>query len=197
MNIKIKKLTPELADDYIHFFDTTKHDDGIDEHKCYCVCWCSDDHRTGKDFSTAEKRRAMAGQYVKDGAIQGYLAYNGGKVVGWCNANTKSDCLNCISWLMFMKNVPTGESEPNVKVKSVFCFAIAPEYQRKGIASKLLKRVVQDAAEEGFDFVEAYPKKTFVSTEDDFHGPVGMYKKAGFEVVTEVRDMVVVRKAMS
>lgn len=51
MNIKIKKLTPELADDYVHFFDTTPHDDNIDEHKCYCVCWCNDDYH-GKDFAS-------------------------------------------------------------------------------------------------------------------------------------------------
>lgn len=38
MNIEIRKLTPDLAEDYIHFFDTTPHDDNVDAHKCYCVC---------------------------------------------------------------------------------------------------------------------------------------------------------------
>ena len=37
MKFEIKKLTPELAEDYVHFFDVTPHDDFIDEHKCYCV----------------------------------------------------------------------------------------------------------------------------------------------------------------
>ena len=195
MDIEIKRLTPELAEDYIHFFDTTKHDSGEDEARCYCVCWCSDDHRVRKDFTTAEDRRKLAAEYVKDGVIQGYLAYNDNKVVGWCNANTKADCLNCISWLRFMGNVSAGKYEADKKVKSVFCFVIAPEYQRKGIASKLLARVIQDAAEEGFDFVEAYPNKTFINMERDFTGPVEMYKKAGFEVVEELGDMAVVRKS--
>ena len=124
----------------------------------------------------------------------GYLAYHDDKAVGWCNANTKSDCLNCISWLMFMKDVPTGEEEPEAKIKSIFCYVVAPEMKRKGIATKLLERVVQDAAEEGFGFVEAYPKKQFVSTESDFMGPLEMYMKAGFEVYEELEDMVVVRK---
>ena len=39
MKIEIKKLSSELIDDYLHFFDTTPHDDELDEHKCYCVCW--------------------------------------------------------------------------------------------------------------------------------------------------------------
>ena len=124
MNLEVKKLNSELVDDYLHFFDITPHDDGIDEHKCYCVCWCSADHRNQTDFSSAKKRRNIAREYVKNETIQGYLAYKGKKVVGWCNANTKSECQNCISWLRFMK---LGvEDEPTLKTKSVFCFVIAP-----------------------------------------------------------------------
>lgn len=89
MNITIKKLTPELAEDYVHFFDVTPHDHYVDEHKCYCVCWCNDDYE-GKDFSSAEKRRNAALQYVKNGNIQGYFAYHEGKVVGWCQRQCKS-----------------------------------------------------------------------------------------------------------
>lgn len=45
MKVEIRKLTPVLTDDYLYFFDTTPHWDNIDEQKCYCVCWCSADHR--------------------------------------------------------------------------------------------------------------------------------------------------------
>lgn len=125
MDIMIRKLTPDLAEDYVHFFDTTPHDDEIDEHKCYCVCWCNDDCE-GKDFSTAEKRRKYAMQYVKGNNIQGYLAYSGNKIIDWCNANTKSDCLKCESWRKFMDYVPLDEPNAGLKVKSIFCFVIAP-----------------------------------------------------------------------
>lgn len=67
MNIEIRKLAPEHAEDYVRFFDTTPHDDCVDEHKCYCVCWCSDDCE-GRDYSTVQKRREYALRYVKDGA---------------------------------------------------------------------------------------------------------------------------------
>ena len=30
MNIEIRRLTPELADDYVHFFDITPHDEYVD-----------------------------------------------------------------------------------------------------------------------------------------------------------------------
>ena len=75
MTLVIRRLTPDLAEDYVHFFDTTPHDDHVDAHKCYCVCWSGDDAE-GKDFSTVEKRRDYALKYVKGGNIQGYLVYS-------------------------------------------------------------------------------------------------------------------------
>lgn len=190
MDIEIKRLSPELADDYVHFFDVTPHDEYVDTHKCYCVCWCADDYE-GKDFSTAAKRRAAAHAYVQQGILQGYLAYHNGKPVGWCNANTKINCLRCCSWRMFMKDVPVSASE---KVKSVFCFVIAPDMQRQGIASRLLEQVIHDAKADGFDAIEAYPNKHFQSVAADFMGPADLYSKYGFERIGETGDKCIVRK---
>lgn len=192
LEIEIKRLSPELADDYVHFFDITPHDHYVDAHKCYCVCWCADDYE-GKDFSTAQKRRAAAHQYVQQGIIQGYLAYCNGKPIGWCNANTKADCLKCCSWRMFMKDVPVKVCE---RIKSVFCFVIAPQYQRQGIASTLLARVIKDAKKDGFDAVEAYPNKSFSSVASDFMGPSGMYEKLGFSIISELDQKVIMRKKL-
>jgi flavin reductase (DIM6/NTAB) family NADH-FMN oxidoreductase RutF/GNAT superfamily N-acetyltransferase len=191
VNIEIRKLTEDRAGDYLHFFDVTPHSTGKDEHRCYCVCWAGEDCG-GRDFTTAEKRRAVAAEYIKSGALQGYLAYIGHKVVGWCNANAKSDCYDCLSWKMFMQDIK--KDEPGIRVKSVFCYAVAPEMRRKGIAAQLLSRVCDDAAEDGFDFVEAYPNRLFVSEEDDFIGTVGMYEKAGFEPFYEAGGKIIMRK---
>ena len=195
MSIAIRKLIPELAEDYVHFFDTTPHDDNVIEHKCYCVCWCNDDYK-GKDFSTAEKRRKCALKYVKGNNIQGYLAYSGDTVVGWCNANTKSDCLKCDSWRKFMDYVPLDESNTGIKVKSIFCFMIAPEMKRKGIATLLLERVCKDAVQEGFDFAEAYPYKEHSYQSSDFGGHFEMYKKSGFHVSLDTDQGLVMRKQL-
>ena len=177
----------------MHFFDVTPHSDNIDEHKCYCVCWCNDDYE-GKDFSTPEKRRDYAFQYVKGYNIQGYLAYRGDEVVGWCNANTKSDSLQCCSWRLFMGSIPTKERAPDTTVKSVFCFAIAPEMRRMGIAKRLLERVCEDAALDGYDFVEAYPKKVFINEGEDFGGPAELYTESGFAVHYETEQKLVMRR---
>lgn len=196
MNIEIRKLTPDLLDDYLYFFETEAHADNEDEDRCYCVCWCGEDHRVGTDFSSPEKRRDLAVQYINSGTIQGYLAYCDGKVVGWCNANTKSECLNCISWLRFMTSVKTTEPVPDTKVKSVFCFTIAPSMKRKGISTQLLDRVCKDAVDDGFDFVEAYPNKKFINIFRDFMGPLEIYKKCGFVIHDEMEIVFVMRKQL-
>lgn len=194
MNISIKRLTPELSEDYLHFFDITPHSTNKAEHRCYCVCWCSKSCE-GTDFSSADKRREIANEYVKNGFIQGYLAYADNKVIGWCNANTKEDCYECISWQRFMQ--PIKKDESHVKVKSILCFAVSPEMRGKGVATQLLKRVCEDAKADGFDFVEAYPNHSFISTEDDFMGTTSMFEKAGFAPCYEAGNKSVMRLKLS
>lgn len=183
MDITIKKLTPELIDDYLHFFDTTPHATGQEGHRCYCVWWSSADIEK-ESFATVEDRREIARKYIQEGHIQGYLAYYEGKAVGWCNANTKPDCYISFCWKNFMGDI--HKDAPTKKVKSVFCFAIAPEMRGKGVAGKLLQRVLEDAKQEGFDYVEGYPNKEFIGTESDFMGPVRLYEKLGFTALYEI-----------
>ena len=195
MHIEIRKLVPDLAEDYVRFFDRTPHADNRDDHKCYCVWWCNDDSE-GKDYSSVEKRRDYAVQYVKGSNIQGYLAYCDDEVVGWCNANTKLDCLKCYSWRRFMGSIPIEQSTPDIKVKSIFCFAITPRMQRKGIAKQLLERICKDAVQDDFDLVEAYPNKTFIDEAEDFMGPVELHIKSGFVVCYETEQKLVMRKSL-
>ena len=95
-----------------------------------------------------------------------------------------------------MGPVPTGESTPDIKVKAIFCFAISPKMQRRGIASRLVERVCLDAADDGFDFVEAYPNREFIDEAEDFMGPFALYKKSGFSEHHETDEKLVMRKQL-
>ena len=102
----------------MHFFDTTPHSDHEEPEGCYCVWYCSEAYTDDLGIAKSlEKRKNYARYCVKNGLIQGYLAYYDGKVVGWCNANTKSDCLECFCWQRFMGEVPTDEIERRIKPK--------------------------------------------------------------------------------
>jgi len=196
MKIEIRKLAPACADDYAHFFDVTPHDDHTvkDELPCYCITWRSDDTYVGNDhwYQIREERRARAIQFIKDGKLQGYLAYHGNEIVGWCNAT--ADCQGGVDYLR--EYWPIAEYSADVRVKSIFCFVIAPAMQRKGIATQFVERVCKDAADEGFDFVEAYANKDFTDTANELRGPLAMYEKCGFNKYSEQEGRVVVRKAL-
>lgn len=195
MNIEIRRLTPDLAEDYIHFFDTTPHNGEEDGNQCYCITWRSDASYADNSphwFPTAAERRERAAQFVREGSIQGYLAYLDHQVVGWCNANAE-----CRGGLGYLRSYwPIEEDCAGVRIKSVFCFLIAPAMRRKGIAAKLLECVCQDAAAEGFDFVEAYVDRNSDAEETDFRGSVALYKKCGFYMQAERSGRVVVRKSL-
>jgi GNAT superfamily N-acetyltransferase len=197
MDIEIRKLAPDLAEDYARFFDVTPHDVRLDKDKaelpCYCVTWRSDDSYVGNGdhwFMTREERRERAIQFIKRGSLQGYLAYRGDEVVGWCNAN--ANCQGCVNYIR--SYYPVAEHNPDVKVKSIFCFLIAPGVQRMGVATKLVERVCQDAAADGFDFVEAYTVMEYAPP--DARGPLQMYEKCGFITSDERDGKVVVRKSL-
>ena len=198
MDIEIRKLTPDLAEEYVHFFDETPHAETEGDPKCYCVLWRSDDTYTGDNdhfYPTREERRARALQYVKDGKIQGYLAYRGNEIVGWCNAT--AECQRGYEHIRSYWRI--GEHEPGVKIKSIFCLAVAPEMRRKGVATRLVQRVCQDAADDGFDFVEAYVSKKFIAGESMGH--LAIYERCGFSRYTQGkgkngRGKFVMRKAL-
>jgi ribosomal protein S18 acetylase RimI-like enzyme len=194
MNIEIRKLTPALAEDYARFFDETPHNEEF-KRKCYCVSWRADAAKGASWPDKTSERRAVAIERVKNGHIQGYLAYDDNKVVGWCNANTKSDCQEVIQH-MFRKHMqlPFEGCNDDERIKFIFCFTIAPDYRRKGIASQLLEHVCNDAKADGFDFVEVFTKKEFAN--DGFRGVFEMYEKHGFSVHVEQDRSVVMRRGL-
>ena len=93
-----------------------------------------------------------------------------------------------------MGDVPTKEQNPDIKIKSVFCFTIAPDMKRKGIATQLLEHVLHEAKLEGYDFIEAYPNKEVNDESINFAGAVSLYEKCGFTVYCDTEDKYVMRK---
>ena len=205
MELVIKRLTPELTAEYLDFFDHRAFSDGSPYYPCYCCAFQMTKGQIQKEFldcggGTETVRLAMrdcARRMIGEGRLQGYLAFDDGLAVGWCNAN---DRVNYVRTGEFdLDKVP--EDEPPFdggggRVKSVVCFEIAPEWRGQGIASALLRRVCDDAGKDGYDAVEAYPVLRERREPLDFTGPVGMYEKAGFVRVDRRGDTLVMQKKM-
>ena len=208
--IIIKKLTPDLLEDYLDFFDHRAFSDGSPFYPCYCSAFNMSRERIQNEFfrqaeingggSDGWKKalRDSAVHMVANGEIQGYLAYDGSLAVGWCNA---SDRLNyCRVGEFDLSSVPPDEpcdGQRRGQVKSVVCFEIAPEYRGKGIATLLLETVCRDARAEGYAYVEAYPVKDEGLQGLAFTGPKRLYEKAGFAVTALKGSTLVMRKHLS
>jgi len=95
-----------------------------------------------------------------------------------------------------MRAVSTEELTTGTCIKSVFCFLVAPEFRRKGVTKLLLERVCQDAFDEGYDYIEAYPLKEYINEAKDFMGTVNLFKKNGFTIHGETEDRIVMRKLL-
>ncbi|MCL2775103.1 MAG: GNAT family N-acetyltransferase [Oscillospiraceae bacterium] len=142
MNIEIKKLSADLLDDWLCFFDNTAFSDNDDWAGCYCMCCHWNDELASKrawdcSKSNAAHNRKCAVNFIKNGIMQGYLAYYDGKAAGWCNVNDKQayDSVNLdFNW---------EDSEKGKRIKSIVCFCIAPDLRGRGIASQLFEKVAQ------------------------------------------------------
>lgn len=192
-SLKIVPLCPALLEDYCAFFETTAHTDNPAWDRCYCVDYCGAEN-AGMDYDSESPalRRKHAVRFVNAGLIQGYLAYLDNKVVGWLNVNDRSACLRSSGWEQIMGRTPTQADSR--KIKSVFCFTVAPTLRGKGIAEALLRRAVSDAADQGYVCMEAYPNKGETDEFYNYVGPMGLYKKLGFEPWGETENRLILRK---
>ena len=186
MNISIKPLSPDLADDFLFFFDTIVFTENPD----WSVCYCYSFHFTGTaEQWNKEQNRSSAINFINEGKMTGYLAYSDGKPVGWCNAN------NRLNYQRLLKYYDLTDGSKD-KVCSIVCFLISPDYRRKGIAQKMLEQITYDYTARGYDYLEAYPGKGDLSCEGHYKGPLDLYMKFDFKKVKEHADYYVVRKKL-
>jgi GNAT superfamily N-acetyltransferase len=194
MIIEIKKLTPELINEYTNFFEKEAFTDNPEWEGCYCVYYhWNESFESERTKYEAEGgtcfKRELAKRLIHDGTLKGYLALVDGIVAGWCNVNDKNKFYN----LSKVKRPELwDETVENKKVKTIVCFTIAPNMRKKDIATELLKKVCEDAKNNGYDFVEAYPG-TGETSERSYHGPYTLYEKSGFSVYKHIDGEAIMR----
>lgn len=187
MEITVKKLTPDLAEEYIDYFDNRAFSDGNKEMGCYCVWhhWtdkCEYERSLLPENERACCKRNYAAELIQSGRLNGFAAFCDGKMVGFCNADRKSSYFRL-----------SGESDlGNDKILSIVCFTVAPDMRRRGIAKAMLACACEYAKENGFDCVEGYPKIGEFSV-SDCGGSAAMFLEQGFEIA-EANDGVIARK---
>ena len=179
MNLTIRKLTPQLAADYFDFFENRAFTDDS-PYRCYCQVYqmskaeytAAYDKMDWSDVGRASREEAA--RQIAAGILQGYLAYAGDLVIGWCNANDRTN------YPAEPQHDVPFHAPPEKREKAVVCFEIAPEYRKKGVATALLQQVVANAKTEGYAAVLGFPIAREARYEWDCRGPLRLYEKAGF-----------------
>ncbi len=189
-NIEIKKLSPELLNDFLFYFDNVAFADHQDWSGCYCVephLRQAAEHELSK--GTQSDCRQYAIDFINSGKLKGYLAYYDNEVAGWCNTNNKLNYEKILA-----REELHSDDDSDKKIKSIMCFNVAPNQRRKGIASRLLQQLCDDAKNEGFDLIEAYPYCGEPNVYYYFSGPISMYEKHEFKVYRKLEHEIIMRK---
>ncbi|HEU0198825.1 MAG TPA: GNAT family N-acetyltransferase [Burkholderiaceae bacterium] len=170
--VKTRPLSPSSLEDFLRFFDGDAFRDNPEWSSCYCQCFYEDHTRIAWSTRTAAENRAAACARIDAKLMRGYLAYVGGRVVGWCNAAPRN--------LLHALDQDPIENADRVGV--IVCFLTAPQFRNQGIASALLSAACEGLRSEGMQFAEANPRPDALGAAANHFGPLHMYLAAGFAV---------------
>jgi GNAT superfamily N-acetyltransferase len=133
---------------------------------CHCQFYLNTQEQNQDPASKQGLNRERMCDRVNAGTMQGYLAFEGEKVIGWMAANQASN---------FVALPPAPET-----VARILCFSIEQGHQGKGVATQLLAYGIEDLKARGFEIVEAAPLAAGEFVSHGYRGPLSMFLKAGF-----------------
>jgi GNAT superfamily N-acetyltransferase len=187
--ISVHPVTEDRLADWLGFFDR----DGFAGKPDWASCYCLVPHLPSTPDDPERPWRASRAtvcERLRDRSTYGYLAYAGGRAVGWVNASRRSD------YELFRKVDPQGPDPRSVI--GISCFVVAPPYRRHGVASALLDRAIADAASRGASWIEAYPHNAPEEGEaGHFRGPLSMYEARGFRLIERMERYSLLRRSAS
>jgi len=183
--VEIVPLTPDRVDDVMMFFDR----DAFAGNPAWASCYCMAHHVPGGELGEAwgdrswRDNRAELVRMVKSGAITGVLAYEDGRLVGWCNASPRD---------RYPDYAKADDTDTTTGV--VACFAVAPTHRGHGLARRMLDFALERFGEAGLNAVEAHPATDPKWDGAAYRGTVPLYRDHGFDVVSEDERITVVRR---
>ncbi|MEY4962173.1 MAG: hypothetical protein RLZZ249_870 [Actinomycetota bacterium] len=165
--IEIRRLTVNELEPYLVFMDGPAFKSQPQWQGCYCQFYLNTREQNKDPGALGAVNRNRACDRLVDGTMQGYVALSEGKVIGWMAAN---------SFKNFVE-LPGDEED----VAAIICFVVESEYQRRGVATKMLNFALADLPNHGYRAVNAAPLASGEFVSHGYRGPRSMFEKAGFE----------------
>ncbi|MGH2498832.1 MAG: GNAT family N-acetyltransferase [Candidatus Limnocylindria bacterium] len=192
--IVVRPLGRDTLDDFLAFFD----DGAFADNDWWAGCWCFFFHSPGDEWD-ASRRAAPAHRerkvaHILAGRSCGHLAYVAGRTVGWVNAAPRESYENPRRF--------ASARDGTEGVGAVMCFVVAAAHRGKGVATALLEAACEQFRRDGLRYAEGYPRigeardewETFATM--NYHGPLALYERAGFEMAGEIGHYAVMRKRL-
>ena len=175
---EVKPLSAANLAEYLAFFDTRAFPDNPRWAGCYCFFPYHDPKTMVWPQRSATENRIAISTSVTAGQAQGYLAYAGGEVVGWCNAAPRER-------FPMLADEPDARADDAQHTGSIMCFVVAPSHRGQGVAAALLSAACDGLKAQGLRMVQAKPVKDAQGPAANHCGPLAMYLAAGFTVARE------------
>jgi RimJ/RimL family protein N-acetyltransferase len=170
--VEVLPLNAARLADFLEFFDGDAFADNPKWASCYCQCFYEDHSKVRWASRTAAENRAAACRRIGEGAMQGFLAYRDGRVIGWCNAAPRP-----LLHALDPEPIPDG-----AVAGTILCFLVTPAARGGGVATALLRGACAAMRAQGMHFVDANPRPGATGTGENHYGPLSMYLAAGFSI---------------
>ncbi len=143
---------------------------------CCCTAWWVPTWE-GWGNRSATENRALRESLFDRGEFDGYILYEDGTPVAWCQAGPR-DRLGKLARQFGLA--------PDPGTWAMTCFVVPPPWRRKGYAARLLREATADMGARGARRVEAFPKRgEGLEPGALWNGPEAMFLAAGFRVVRD------------
>lgn len=170
MKVAIKRLSSEIEQDFYRV-----HSDQVCGGWCFCAAWWASTWEGFGERTSAENRVVREGLFEKH-IYDGYIVYIDEEPQGWCQVGKRDQ---------FHLLLNKFALEPDAEVWAVTCMAIPERFQSLGLTHKILALIIEDLSSRGVKRLQAYPKADpNLPKIENWTGPLSIYLKAGFKVVT-------------
>ena len=169
--VTVSPLLPADLPAWLEFFDQRAFSDNPDWATCYCRAYLV---APGEDWDAscaANANRAPMCAAIGAGHVDGMLAWEQGRVVGWLQHGPAGRF-----------GTPAGPLFPTegADVAAILCFVIAPAARGRGVARALLRGSLAQLQAQGFRQVLARAAPEADDAAHQFTGPIALFRSEGF-----------------
>lgn len=173
MSLVIRPLDPSLAETFVSFFDSLPFEHAEEWKGCFCRYYQTPIAPEAWRLRPSALNREDALSAIRNGAMHGFLAFEGEECIGWVNAGEAE------SYCRLAKDLEpfTGHGKTGLLI----CFVIAPRWRNHGVARALLREALADFRARGFSRVLALPLEAPMPENRRYRGTLNMYRETGFK----------------